>query len=158
MHFCPAAGRDGPGYSCACPSVQASRTGFLRVFSACCEAPTNRVGTAPVGASPSGKAAAFDAAIPRFESWRPSQLPSKPLKTLCSGEYWRRSEKLRHYMGVLHAPEHVACQPFLTVFATTPSTIGGAGPEAPKGCSRTCSLPRLACSAVQLRYIAFCRI
>jgi hypothetical protein len=26
-----------------------------------------------IGASPSGKAADFDSAIPRFESWRPSQ-------------------------------------------------------------------------------------
>ena len=30
---------------------------------------------AAVGASPSGKAADFDSAIPRFESWRPSQFP-----------------------------------------------------------------------------------
>ena len=31
--------------------------------------------TASLGASPSGKAAVFGTAIPRFESWRPSQLP-----------------------------------------------------------------------------------
>ena len=30
-----------------------------------------------VGASPSGKAPDFDSGIPRFESWRPSQLPSQ---------------------------------------------------------------------------------
>src|SRR5690349_19071020 len=32
-----------------------------------------------VGASPSGKAAVFGTAIPRFESWRPSHLHRKPL-------------------------------------------------------------------------------
>ena len=36
------------------------------------------------GASPSGKAAAFDAAIPRFEPWRPSQTPSFPAFLCCA--------------------------------------------------------------------------
>jgi hypothetical protein len=35
---------------------------------------------APVGASPSGKAADFDSAIRRFESSRPSQLSPSPYK------------------------------------------------------------------------------
>ena len=45
---------------------------FQAVGTSCCEASANRVGTAPVGASPSGKASVFGTDIPRFESWRPS--------------------------------------------------------------------------------------
>gem|GEM_PF-4861578 len=67
--------RNGAGYSCAWAGVQAPRAGFLRCEGPCCAAPANRVGTAPVGASPSGKASVFGTDIPRFESWRPSQFP-----------------------------------------------------------------------------------
>ncbi len=39
-----------------------------------CPPAFHRAGSGPsIGASPSGKAADFDSAIPRFESWRPSQ-------------------------------------------------------------------------------------
>ena len=40
-----------------------------------CTPPRPSLNTAAVGASPSGKAAVFGTAIPRFESWRPSHLP-----------------------------------------------------------------------------------
>ena len=39
----------------------------------------------PIGASPSGKAAVFGTAIPRFESWRPSQAFCRGEKQVISG-------------------------------------------------------------------------
>jgi hypothetical protein len=74
-----AASRDGPGYSRACSPVQASRKGFLQAPPSSCAAHSKRVGTAPVGVSPSGKASVFGTDIPRFESWHPSQFPAKSL-------------------------------------------------------------------------------
>src|SRR5690606_26153552 len=80
----PGASRRGGVIASRPPLFKRFPQPFPQASTSCCEARSNRVGTAPVGASPSGKAAVFGTAIPRFESWRPSQKSPKALKSLTS--------------------------------------------------------------------------